>query len=328
MIEKLDIVKGGVAKKDLTPVLKHLKIANGWVTATNGRLTIATPIPEVPDLDIIVPADKFILAIKSCKQPKFKVVTNETNGVQRLSITGKKFRALLPLMVDVTFPSPEIVGDNVQSNDLLSAIKKIAGFVGEDASRPWACGILLYQNMAYATNNTLLVETPVQWDGPPINLPDFAIEELLRLKRDIRQIKTNGQNITFELEDNIWINSSVLSTNWPNVKNMFDKVDFSNVQELDPELLPAIQYLIPFCPDKKFPRIHFSESGVSTDPGSHEASTEFEGLPESIWRAEPLLQMLDRIKSQAISSDFSQWPKACPWVREDGVKGLIIGLRK
>lgn len=323
LTSKLDIVKGGIAKKDLTPILKHLQISRGWITSTNGRLTISTPIPEIPDLDIIVPADKFIAAMKTCKNPKFKIT-----DTQRLSITDSKFRALLPLMQDITFPSPEITGAIIPNSDLLSVIEKLNQFIGIDASRPWACGILLYDNMAYVTNNVILAECPIEWSGPAINIPDFLVNELLRLKRKIKQIKTSGQTITLELEGSIWINSALLSIQWPNVKELFAKVNFEGVKEIPKELYSGIQDIIPFCADKKFPQIFFNEDGITTEEGTQQAAISIENLHPSVWRAEPLLNLLNTPKKSLLFCDFSLWPSPCPWIRDDGLKGLIIGLRQ
>lgn len=322
MIKQLDIVKGGVAKKDLTPILKHLRIHAGWITSTNGRLTISTPLPQMKDLSIIVPAEKFIIAIKTCNEPRFNITPSG-----KLSIQGKKFRALLPLMVDVVFPSPSIAGNKVISHNLISVIKKLIPFVGDDASRPWAGGILLYQNMAYATNNVIVAKCPVEWDSSAVNLPSFLLAELLRLKKDIVQIISTGQTITFELEDQIWLNSVLLSVKWPNVKEIISKVSFDSLTQTSNDLCQAVEDIIPFCPDKKFLKIKFTDRGITTDSGDQEARVEIENLHPSVWRAEPLLKLLQESKSQSLSSDFTQWPGPCPWRREDGVEGLIIGLK-
>ena len=318
MQDKLNIIKGGVAKKDLTPILKHLKVQNGWITSTNGRLTISTPIPELSDLDIIVPADKFITAMKACKEPKFKITP--TN---KLSISDKGFKALLPLMEQTVFPTPEMSGDAVHSEDLISVLKMLQPFIGDDASRAWSCGILLYENMAYATNNTILVRHPVQWHGPPINLPDFLVEELIRIKKEIILIKANEKSITFQLEDDVWINSSLLSTQWPNAKEIFNKMDYNNLTEIPNGLDKEVRKVIPFCSNPKFPKIIFTETGICTEEGDTEAAIEVQGLSPSSWRAEPLIIVLE----SGLFWDFSKYPSPCPWKGNNGLEGVIVGLK-
>ena len=91
MHDSLKIVKGAVAKKDLVPVLTHLHIHHGWVSATNGKMTITLFIEELVELDIIVPAAKFIAAINRCKKPKFKILENgEYSSYRILYITKLK----------------------------------------------------------------------------------------------------------------------------------------------------------------------------------------------------------------------------------------------
>ncbi len=319
MRNALNIVKGGIAKKDLTPILTHLRIANGWVTSTNGRLTIASPINGLDDLSFIVPADRFIKAVNTCKDPKIKITS--TN---RLSITGKGFRALLPLMADDSvFPTPEANGVDVESNDFIEVLKKLQPFIGDDASRGWSCGILLYKNIAYATNNIILVECPIQWNGPAVNLPAFLVDDLIRQRKNILSIKADRNHIMFKLEGNIWISSLLLNTSWPNVKEMLAKADFSKVKEVHPELNQAVLDILPFCPDKKFPRIRFFDEGVKTDAGDNEAMVEIESPDTSAWRAEPLLKLLAH-KNLAV--DFSLYPKPCPFTLPNGIKGVIVGV--
>jgi len=323
MLKTLAIIKGGVSTKDLNPILTHVKIKDGWITSTNGRLTISAPIALPNDIEVIVPATKFIAAVKACKEPKFKI----TDG-GKLSISKGKFRAFLPIMTDVTFPSPQTSGDIIHAGDFIPTINKLMQFVGDDASRSWANGILFYDGQAYATNNVILASVETEWSGPAICIPNFLINELLRIKKEIVSIRSNGETITFQLEDQVWLNSSTLPTRWPNVLKMYSTVDFNLIKKIPEGFQEAIENILPFCPDPKYPKIILSETGVSTEKGDHEASVDMEGLSTSLWRAEPLLNLLSNTDKIGISIDFSQHPRPCPWIRGDGVRGVIVGLKQ
>lgn len=323
MLSELNIVKGAVAKKDLSPVLKHLQLSNGWVTATNGRLTISTPLTGVEELDVIVPADKFIAAVKACKEPKFKIT-----DTGRLSISGGKFRALLPLMQDVIFPKPSPSGEMVDSAGFIEGLKLVYEFIGTDASRLWACGILFHKGWVYATNNTVIARANIGWSGPSVNVPSFLVDELLRIKKKPLRIRLDHNTVTLQLEDNVWINSVLLPMGWPNARALIDGSSFENLQRMSDEVAADIRSLVEFCPDKRMPKIYFGNDLINTDTGVFEAAVQCTGLPQSIWRAEPLLNLLENSKGSAISIDFSQYPKPCPWRRENGSEGLIIGLRE
>lgn len=322
LAETLDKVKGCVGKKDLLPVLKHVCIRDGWVTTTNGNLTVSAYTEDLKGLTVITPADKLIAAAKACTQPKFKI----TDG-GRLSITGNKFRALLPILDEADFPLPRTINNPVSCINLLTVIRQLVQFVGEDASRPWACGILLHDNSAFATNNTVIAKQDIDWNGPSINIPNYLINELLRLKKNVLSINADEDGITLELEGGIWLNSNLLSLAWPNIKELLSSVDFNNMKEIPKELAEAIRTVLPFCPNPKFPLIRFAGNYVTTDEGVHQALVEIGGLRDSVWRAEPLLSLLHTPSGETLMVDLSQWPRACPWGRSDGVMGLIIGLR-
>ena len=136
-----------------------------------------------------------------------------------------------------------------------------------------------------------------------------------------------GSTITIELEGNIWINSALLPTRWPDVMKMFAGVDFDRVIEIPAGLKEAIEDIVPFCPDKKFPKIILNEEGVHTADGDHQAMVELTGLHHSIWRAEPLLNLLTGAETVGLKADFSTYPKPSPWVRGDNVRGVIVGLK-
>jgi hypothetical protein len=87
-------------------------------------------------------------------------------------------------------------------------------------------------------------------------------------------------------------------------------------------LKAAIEKILPFCPDQKFPEIHLGTDGVSTADGAMSAVVEAFDLPESRWHAKNLLLVL----SEATEIDFSTWPKPCRWSGLGGVQGVAVGL--
>ena len=71
-------------------------------------------------------------------------------------------------------------------------------FIAEDASRPWARGVLFDSQFARATNNIVIVE---YWLGStvfpiPINMPKSAITEVLRIGEEPEKTYVNETNIT------------------------------------------------------------------------------------------------------------------------------------
>lgn len=320
IIKNLKIVRGAVSKKDFTPILTFFRITNGWIIGSNGRISIAAPCEELGGLDIAVPAEKFLKAIDACgDSAKFKVT--DTN---RLSITSGKFRALIPLGDPTIYPMPQMTGTPVDSPDLLTQLKKVSKYIGEDISRPWACGCLFKEDHIYATNNVTLVRLPSPWKGASLNLPSYTIDELLRINKEPEQILLNPSTITFKLKDDIWIQSNMLDLGWPDLDRFFDSYNFSQLDPVLPGLKQDIEKIIPFCGNPKFPKIYLSEEGIHTEADSTEAAIEGYSFPHASFRAEPLILAL----SDAQRIDFSLWPKPCPFSGAGDLEGVIIGIRE
>ena len=64
IIDALSKVYGAVAEKDIVPILTHFHLYEGRIQGTNGRLCIDTPCPEISGLDVTLPAESFMKAVK------------------------------------------------------------------------------------------------------------------------------------------------------------------------------------------------------------------------------------------------------------------------
>ena len=314
MLMTLRFVRGAVAEKDHVPVLTHFRIQNGRIQGSNGRMAIDAPCPQLSEVDILVPADRFVKAIDSCdEEPTLKI----TEG-GKLSISLKPFRVLLPLAEVGDFPMQQPTGVSVGCPvGLKNVFKRLRPFVGSDASRPWQCGILLRDGLAYATNNVTMACMKLPWTGGDIVLPSYAVDEVLRVQFEPTELLLDKTSMTFHY-GTAWMKTQLLNLEWPNVQDMF----VSGVLPAAPEsMLAAVQKIIPFCPNKKFPAIQLSERGVSTSEGDMMATVEGDILPNSMFRAEPLQAVLN----EALAIDFTPYPKPCPWYG-DGIKGLLMGV--
>src|SRR5574337_929986 len=153
MLESLNFVKGAVAKKDLVPAMTHFHISNGRIQSYNGKISLSAPIAL--DVDCCPKADPFVRAIEACTETAQLHLT--PSG--KLAIRSGKFRAHIDSVPEEMFPELEPEGEPVSvDGDLLPALTQLYDLVGEDASRPWATGILLDGGSAFATNNVLLAE--------------------------------------------------------------------------------------------------------------------------------------------------------------------------
>lgn len=318
MKDSLDFVRGAVATKDLIPILTNFHIYNGRIQGTNGRLTIDAPCPELAEWEFTVPATAFLKAVDACSsEPVIKL--DEGYAV----ISKGSFKCRLPLDDHNTFPRQEPAGDDGDglNGALLPALKLLRPFVADDASRPWACGVLFKDGEAFATNNITAVGIPAVRFPEPINLPVFLIDELLRIGLEPVKVQASINNITMVFANGSWIKSSLLAATWPDVSGVLPTVVTGTVVSAD--LIAGVQTVLPFCPDIKSPLIHLSPDGIGTSEGEKSAMVGGFDLPKSIFRAEPLLATL----RAASKIDFSTYPAPCPFVGDNGLRGVLVGVK-
>jgi len=317
MIDAIKFVQGAVAKKDYAPELTHFTIKAGRITGFNGNMALSSPIDL--DLDVRPQATTFAKACQACDD----VVTMHVTPAGRLSIKAGKFRALVQCLPD-DYAAP-VVEPNGEQIDLgpefMKAIRAVSSFQGVDASRPWAMGIMLRGQSAYATNNICFVE---YWHGHtlpmPINIPAMAIKELLRIKQEPTSVVTDGHTITFHFEDERWLRCNLLGDNWPDQAfSLFEMYPFDYVET--PEgFFDALTELKPFLDTEG--RIYFWDNALSTSASDDAgASFEVEGVQAGPAFAFTPLALLEG----ATHVDFTNHPKPCGFLK-DSMRGMIIGL--
>ena len=320
MRDTLNLVRGAVSTKDLLPVLTHFHIYEGRVQGGNGRIAIDAPCPELSGFDCTVPAERFLKAVDACDgEPRLKL----TDG-GKLTASRGKFRATLPLADHAAFPRlglPMTSGSYGAAEPLLPVLRRLRPFIGEDASRPWSCGVLFRGGYAWATNNMCLARAP--YELPEMVLPVFAVDELLRIGAEPSSVEVLENALALRFEGGWWLRCQKLEGQWPDVARFMPAQPPERAWAAD-TLREAVRKVLPFCPDPKHPVVQTGGAGVSTLEGEMSAEVGCYGgdLPVARFRAEPLLAALDAARS----IDLSAYPGACYWQGE-GVEGVIVGLR-
>lgn len=315
MLDSLRFVQGAVAKKDFSPALTHFHIDKGCVKGYNGALALCGPI----DLDITATpkALPFVKAIRTCKATTSLNV--QSNG--KLVIKSGKFKAFIECSEE-GFPTIEPVGERIEvSGDILRALKKLQSFIAEDASRPWACGILLRGQSAYATNNACLAEYWLGYTFPvEVCIPKAAVAEIIRINEEPTAIQVCENSITFHFEGDRWLRTQLQDTDWPDIERIL------NV-ESDPKPVPAgffeaVEDLVPF--GDEIARLYFLNGAISTCPsGETGAIIELDGLPAEGCFSAHFLKLLGPVVT---SIDLDNYPQPCAFFGEN-LRGFILGVR-
>lgn len=317
MIEDLNFVKGAVARKDFVPALTHFKIKDGRILGYNGRLSLSSPIDL--DVEVCPKAIPFVKAIQSCDD---RVTLNVTKA-GRLAIKSGKFKAYIECLEGEDFPHFEPEGEWVDLPDnFIPALKALVPVIGDDASRPWATGVLLRGESALATNNIVLAEYWLGTHFPyELNIPGKTIQELVRIRQKPHAVQVAKESLTFHFEGERWLRTQLKDASWPDVNRVF--ANGGNPEPVPEGFYEAIETLAQFS--DKLERIYFHSGGAGTTPEGQEegAHVEIPGLHgEGCYNAKMLLVL----RQLARSVDFTTYP-APSLFYGDQVRGAIIGMR-
>jgi len=318
MLKALKFVQGAVAAKDFVPELMHFRIENGTIRGYNGMLGLCCPIDL--DLDVSPKAAPFIKAIQTCKD---ETVQLHVTPAGRLSIKSGKFKAFIECS-PTEFPDVAPEGTEIALNgSMLAVLKTLAPFIAEDASKPWARGILFKGQSAFATNNICLIE---HWMASPfpidVNIPRSAVLELVRIAEEPIRIQVTENRVTFHYPENRWLSTQTYSAEWPDLSRVLE-IESQQVP-MPTELWAAVENLAPFVDD--LGRIYFKNGSACTSLVEGDgAAIEVPGLPVAggCFNFKQLLLLGKNIKT----IDFTTYPRPCLF-HGDNLRGAIIGFRE
>jgi len=319
MLKSLKFCAGSVAKKDFVPALTHFVIERNTVRGFNGVLALCSPIPF--DIACKPKADSLIKAIALCDETVQLTMT----PAGRLSVRSGKFKAFIDCIQEETVHAlPEGTIINFDGQALLDGIKTVAPFIGEDASRRWANGILVRDGSLFATNNIVLVQYWVGAKFPSVvNIPQPAIKEMLRINEAPLYAQMSENSITFHYGENRWLRTQLYdSLGWPDIAKVLDRA--SEQKPIDLDIFKGLELLKPFV--DKLGTIIFSEQHIRTHDGLGEGS-EFDVSTLIAQEGRYNIEMLDLLKGRANTIDWGGYPGPCMF-QGDKLRGAIIGMRK
>lgn len=322
MLDALKFVQGAVAKKDFVPELTHFHINNGGILGYNGNLALYSPIPL--NLNVRPKATPLIKAIKACKG---ETITLHMTSSGRLSVKSGAFKAQVDCLPDtpdglVTQPSGQEI---VLKGGLLALLKKLYPYIAEDASRPWARGILFRGPTAVATNNVVIVEHWLNDVTIPVdvNIPKNAIAELLRVNEEPVKLMVDEGSITFFFEGDRWMKAQTYSTEWPDIQKVFKDHATHAIQD---DLWDAVEQLLPLVEAEE--TLYMSPDGVATNPNPEQgAHVEVSSLAGMLDKPAMLnIHQFFKLKGMAKVIGLSAYPDPIMFYG-DMMRGAIAGLR-
>lgn len=318
MLAELNFVKGAVAKKDFDPTLTHFLIRDRRVWGFNGIIGLSTPIQC--DLDIAPKGGQFLKALNACKE----TVTLRLTDKGQLAIASGGFRTLVDCVKPEEHKALPPAGNFVELHgQMLTAIKTLEPYIGFDASRPWACGILFSGKSAFATNNITAVQYWLGHDFPiTVNIPVQAVRELLRIGEEPLGLQVAEDRLTFYYSGHRWLMTKLSALEWPDVTKPLDAaMQGANLTKPLEGLFDVLETVHPFTDEME--RVVFESNRVTTGNTTDATSYELPGLPSA--GAYNCGQLLG-LRGVAERIDFNRYPGPVPFVG-DNLRGVILGLR-
>ncbi len=318
LLGALKFVQGAVSKKDLVPALQHFHIKDGHIFGANGRIALSSPIAL--DLEACPKALPFVRAIETCESE----VSLSVTPAQRLAIKSGNFKAFIECTAE---PHPVVVPDgefvDLAGIELLGALRTLLPFTAEDASRPWAMGLLFSGQSIYATNNVILVQQWLPRAFPRVvNLPKFTAQELLRIGENPIGMQICEASVTFFFEGKRWLHSLLYSTAWPDVDRILDS-PASNLALIPEGFFAALADVTPFA--NQLGQVFLDGNVMTTSLTDGDgAAVEVKGLNAKAIFHVNQLRLLEGV---ALKFDPSTYPRPCPFIG-DMLRGVIVGMRQ
>lgn len=314
MIDKITALCRFIPKGEFSSATwECLNVADGQVTATDFTVAASSFIPELKGFEFNVPAHKFSAAVGSCKEPKLSVQGDV------LTIRDGKFKVEIQLVMTPYVTIQEPTGDGIKPPaPFIPALRVIQPFVGSSAKRPNLQAVALREGFAYATDGTVAVRIPgPSIPGVPVVMPSRAVTELLKAGVEPSKIVLTENRATFFYGERDWVQTNLLDTQFPDIDKILETAKFSK-DPLPSGLREGLDLALRFAEGEFTP--------VAFEPGKLRAgSAEYgiEGLPPSRWNGQTLRDVL----AVAETMNFAAWPEPAGWTGEDGLKGILCGLR-
>ena len=322
LLEKMRIIKRGTADNAVVAALQFVHVYEGRIQSTDGKIVIDAQCDELKGMTFSVPGTKFVKAIEACNGNPKKIELTDTN----LQIQDGKFKVKLPLY-DGTYPKREFAFKHEDMVKVIAPLhpllRRLSPFIGEDASRPWCCGVLFRDGMVTATNNTSIVTGSYVFDKPvpAFNLPMFAITEMLTFGREPLACFVDEVSATFDYGD-FMFKTQLLPSDWPDTSKLLGAPS-DKLKPVPDALLEAVDKITAFCPDSDFQCIVFDTDKISTAEGTTFAELAGFELSQGRYRAVVLRTVLN----EASHVDFSAYPNPIPFTTDAGLRGVFVGVR-
>jgi|SRR5580765_1165213 len=295
---------------------KHVIFLDGTLRVFNGLVSFAAPSDLPTEAKFALNEAKLLVALSACEGEELQISNSNAsflifkNGP--LTVRVRKLDA--EQFYDVAIAVP-VKKDRTAAGNLHEALKIVAPFVSEDATRPWSMSVMLGKGFAWATNNLSLVRYPIDvvLDG---RIPGNAIPLLCTLPAidwihftDTLCYIGSGSGVVAVPQS---------AAEWPDVMRFFaDKP--KKLPRLDENLLAAAKTV------EKFADRFITLTDASIEGKSATIESEYE-IEVKRGKGTYSARLLSLIAAHATHGDFSTYPKPVYFGNANGLQGTAVGL--
>jgi hypothetical protein len=298
---------------------KHIVFAEGTLRAFNGVVSVQAPSAFDPTCPAFaVKEERVLQALSACAGDDIRATLSDEFLVLKPGKLTVRIRRLPPegIYSDAIVPPAKLA--RVPALGLQDAIRAVAPFMSDDASRPWTTAILIRDGFAWATNNLSLVKFPLALPLDNLRIPAPAVPVLLMLP-SIDWVNVNGNRIVMGC-GKLLVSFPMASAEWPaEIGKFFDGAP-KTLPMLAPELRDAARVVEKFA--ERF--IVLTPDKIAGKLATIESEYEI-AIPngKGIYPAKLMLLVL----AHATHADFSTYP-APIFFAGPKLRGVAVGARQ
>lgn len=304
-------------KKVGTPSQQFCNISHHWLCATNGVLTVATPIQE--DLAACPHTLSFIDALSKCGSDL--AITQLSQ--QTIAVNSGAFKGLVNCAAfdEIQIPAPDPM--IAQATDAVKqALETVAVLATDGAPKASYAAVLLQGQTAVATNGHALLEAWHGVDLPPnMLIPKLSAVAIAKSGKVLVGFGYSESSATFWFEDGSFMKTQLYNENYPNYKPLVN-VDGLKPFALPKEFFKAVKTIESFSEDSV---VYFHEGMLKSNMRVEAASTyKIEGLPQGFAFNAKYLLMLESCMKTVSFEATAAGPKA--YFFGEMVRGVLMGV--
>lgn len=314
-------IRDALSSKALNSAHRHYLVRDGFIFATDGRMTAAHPFPFKCE-PFCVSGPEFGALIERLPSPIGITSTSDTITLRSGRLSG----TIKTMDVD-DWPYATEPGTRITIPErMLPALRRLRPFVSDNATKPFAMAIRAANDTLYATNNVTAVAAPeIDLDEVDALIPYWAVDFILARENFLTHWSHGENYMAFHWHNGAWLRTQLIDDKFPDqVEGIINQAGFAGY-EITSEWRAAFGDVAELVENivlrtDKMTSVPSAEGKMDVE---HEIGTLIpRELDYSCWNVKFLKPVIDMATHWAPDT----YPKPTPF-RGEGIVGVIMGRR-